>query len=319
MVLLLYVDDIVLTGNDSQFLEEFIVTLGTRFAMKDLGPLHYFLSIEVTSTPQGLFLSQAKYAADILHHAHMVNIKPMGTPMALKLDLGSTDPFPDITLYRSLVGALQYLTMTRPDLSYAVNSVCQHMHAPSMAHFGMVKRILRYVRGTLDQGLRIVRNSTMDLYAFSNSDWAGCYLIRRSTTGFCTFLGSNCISWSAKKQPTIAHSSIEAEYRAMASTTTGFTWLTFLLRDIGIAQPHPATLFCDNMSALHMTVNPILHARTKHIEVDYHYMRERVALGSLVTRYIPSNCQLADVFTKPLPRHALACICVNWTSVPGSV
>ncbi|XP_043694631.1 uncharacterized mitochondrial protein AtMg00810-like [Telopea speciosissima] len=191
MILLLYVDD--------------IVTLGTTFAMKDLGPLHYFLGIEVTSTPQGLFLSQAKYATDILHRAHIVDIKPTCTPMAIRPDLASTDPFKDVTLYRSLVGALQYLTMTRPNLSYAVNSVCQHMHAPTMAHFGMVKRILRYVRGTLDQGLRIIGRAVQ--------------LQGGPQQVFVPSLGPNCISWSAKKQPTIARSSTEAEYWAMASTT----------------------------------------------------------------------------------------------------
>ncbi|XP_043694594.1 uncharacterized mitochondrial protein AtMg00810-like [Telopea speciosissima] len=219
----------------------------------------------------------------------MVDIMPTTTLMASRLDLLSDDPFFDVTPYRSLVGALQYLTMTLPDLSYTVNSVCQLMHAPTVAHFGLVRQILCYVRGTLDHGLRIVHDSTLDLFAFSDSDWAGCPVTRRSTTGLCTFLGSNYISWSAKKQPTIARSSTEAEYHAMASTTAELMWLAFLLRDIGIPQPRPALLFCDNLSALHMTVNPVLHARMKHIEVDYHFVREKLALGSLVTRFVPSN------------------------------
>ncbi|XP_042494177.1 uncharacterized mitochondrial protein AtMg00810-like [Macadamia integrifolia] len=201
LVLLLYVDDIVLNGNDEAFLSSCVTALGTHFAMKDLGTLHYFLSIEVSHTSQGLFLSQLKYVADVLLRAHMTDIKPMSTPMVLWSSIDDTTPFFDVILYRSLVGALQYLTMTRPDLSFAVNSVCQYMHAPTISHFGMVKRILRYVKGTLDRGLRIVRDRSLALYAFSDSDWAGCLITWCSTTSFCTFLGANCISWSAKKQP----------------------------------------------------------------------------------------------------------------------
>ncbi|XP_042511762.1 uncharacterized mitochondrial protein AtMg00810-like [Macadamia integrifolia] len=241
----------------------------------------------------------------------MGDIKPMSTPMALRFDSSISEPFTDITLFRSLVAALHYLTITRPDISYAINSVCQFMHAPTTTHFCMVKRILRYVQGTIDHGLRIVRDSSLQLYAFSDSDWAGFPVTRRSTTGFYTFLGANCISWSAKKQPTVARSSTEAEYRVMATTTAELTWLSFLLRDIGVPQLKPAILFCDNLSALHMTVSPVFHARTKHVELDYHFVCEKVALCLLITRFVPSHRQLADVFTKPLSRRDFHSICIK--------
>ncbi|KAK2989204.1 hypothetical protein RJ640_001433 [Escallonia rubra] len=200
--------------------------------------------IQVNCTPDGLFLHQSKYAGDLLQRAMMVDSKPIANPMAPKsFSLKNKDSlFHDPTLFRSIVGGLQYLTMTRPDLSYAINVVCQHMHRPTQAAF--------------------------------------------------------------QKQSTVARSSAEAEYRAMASTTAELTWLSFLLRDIGIVQHHPATLFCDNLAALYMSINPVFHARTKHIEVDYHFVREKVALGSLVTRFVSSNQQLADIFTKPLSRDA---------------
>jgi hypothetical protein len=176
------------------------------------------------------------------------------------------------------------------------------MHAPTNAHYQMVKCILRYVKGTLSLGVCILRESSLDLYAFSNVDWAGCPTTRRSTIGFCTFLGSNCISWSAKKQPTVSRSSTEAEYWAMASTAAELTWISFILRDIGVYQAQPPVLFCDNLSALHMSVNLVLHARTKHIAIDYYFVREKVALGTLLTRFVPSSLQIANLFTKPLSR-----------------
>lgn len=231
LILLLHVDDIVLTGDNNALLDNLVCTLGKTFSMKDLGPLHYFLGIEVTATSTGLFLSQPKYAQDILSRSHLDALKPISTPLSVKPSIVIDDAaaYTDATQYRSLVGALQYLTMTRPELSYAVNIVCQYMHNPTATHFKMVKRILRYVSGTLHLGLRILRSISLNLYAFSDSDWAGCPQTRRSTTGFCTFLGSNLISWSAKKQSTVARSSAEAEYRAMATTTAELTWLSFLL------------------------------------------------------------------------------------------
>ncbi|XP_042939352.1 uncharacterized mitochondrial protein AtMg00810-like [Carya illinoinensis] len=274
--------------------------------MKDLGPLHYFLGVQVTRNSDGLTLSQAKYALEILDRAQMKDCKPMGTPMMPKTKgLTSDVPFPDPAHYRSIVGALQYLSLTRPDLAFSVNFVSQFLHSPSMAHYKMVKRILRYLHGTLDTSLHFSSHSTLKLCAFSDADWAGCPLTRRSTTGYCIFLGSNCISWSAKKQNTVSRSSSEAEYRAMASTTAELTCISFLLRDLGVTLPSAPILFCDNLSALHMTANLVFHARSKHIEIDYHFVPERVALGLLHTRHIPASSQLADIFTKPLGRPAL--------------
>ncbi|KAJ8768265.1 hypothetical protein K2173_021205 [Erythroxylum novogranatense] len=234
----------------------------------------------------------------------MTGCKPISTPMAIKGRTTSTsnELFNDPTFYRSLVGGLQYLTITRPDIVFSVNFVCQFMHEPTVGHYQVVKRILRYIYGTLDYGMNITSQSTLDLYAFSDADWAGCPLTRRSTTRYCTFLGANCLSWCAKKQPTVARSSAEAEYKSMSSTTVELTWLTYLLRDIGIVLAKPPILHCDNLSALHMTVNPVFHGRTKHIELDYHFVREKVAMGNLVTHFVSSQAQLADIFTKPLPR-----------------
>lgn len=291
VLLLLYVDDIVLTGSSTQLLTTLIELLSLHFHMKDLGHLHYFLGIEVKRSPYDLFLCQTKYAIDLLTRAHMTSCKPVSTPLPLR-SITMTD---DTILlsnpleYRSLVGGLQYLTITRPDLAYATNTLCQKLQHPTVADLHRLKRVLRYVKGTT-------------LYGFSDADWAGCADTRRSTTGYCTYLGSNLLSWSAKKQPTVSRSSTEAKYQALASTSADLTWIAFVLRDIGISLVSPTLLFCDNKSAISLTANPILHARTKHIEVDFHFVREKVSSGSLSIRYVPSHLQLADIFTKSLTR-----------------
>jgi hypothetical protein len=196
----------------------------------------------------------------------MSSCNPIGTPLALKLKLHSTDDFlVNATNYRSIVGALQYLTLTWPDLTHAVNLVCQFMHQPDISHLQAVKRILHYLQGTLHYGIRLLSRSSLNLYGFSDADYVGCPDTLRSTTGYSIYLGANCISWTSKKQLTISRSSAEAEYRAMASAATKLTWISYLLRDIGLTLHHPPTLFCDNNSVLHMTVNPVFHAHTKHI------------------------------------------------------
>nr|KYP72410.1 Copia protein [Cajanus cajan] len=168
----------------------------------------------------------------------------------------------------------------------------------TIMHLKMVRRILRYVKATIDVGLHFTSNTTLDLFAFSDADWVGYPTTRRSITGYCTFLGGNPILWCAKKQHTVSYCSTKTEYRAMANTIAELTWLTFILKDLHISLASPPILYCYNISALHMTINPVFHACSKHIELDYHFVRERVSLGLLVTHYIPTNDQVADLFTK---------------------
>ena len=188
----------------------------TAFSMKELENVSYFLGISVTKSSHGYFLSQSKYALEILSKAGMVNCKEAISPISTKKtsQLHSV-LFAQPSLYRSIVGALQYLTITRPNLAFAVNQVCQHMQAPFVDHFSQVKRILRYIQGTLGYELQFT-SSSIELNAYANFDWAGDPLSRRSTTGYCVFLGLNLISWFAKKQATMARSLTENEYRAIA-------------------------------------------------------------------------------------------------------
>ncbi|KFK30733.1 hypothetical protein AALP_AA6G020200 [Arabis alpina] len=283
IMLLLYVDDMLITGNSSRVLEELLVELNKHFRMKDLGKLHYFLGIQAHFHEAGLFLSQAKYAEDILAVAGMSNCVPMPTPLPTQPDRVSDQEkeFENATYFKSLAGKLQYLTLTRPDLQYAVNFVCQRMHKPTQGDFKLLKRILRYVKGTLTMGISFSKNTDFTLRAYSDSDWVGCTVTRRSTGGYCTFLGNNLISWSSKKQDTVARSSTEAEYRALSEAAMEITWLCIVMKELGIPLKHTPELYGDNLSSVYLTANPTYHKRTKHFELDFHYIRERVALGAV--------------------------------------
>jgi hypothetical protein len=241
----------------------------------------------------------------------MHEAKPISSPMASSSSLSafSGDPMEDPTLYRSTVGSLQYLSFTRPDLRFAVNRVCQFMHRPLQPHWQAVKRILRYLKHTLSHGLLISRTSSLQLQAYSDADWAGCPDDRRSTGAYCVFLGSNLVSWSSRKQPTVFRSSTEAEYKPVANTTAELLWIRALLQELGISLRSPPTLWCDNIEATYMLVNPVFHARTKHVEIDFHFVRDRVADKSLEIRFIPSSDQLADVLTKPLVSQCFQHLC----------
>ncbi|XP_071699199.1 uncharacterized mitochondrial protein AtMg00810-like [Rutidosis leptorrhynchoides] len=303
LYLLVYVDDLILTGNNTGTIRKFISRLNDEFAIKDLGRLSYFLGLEVVYTDSGLFLSQAKYAHDILTRAELLESKPAATPLATAESFTLEGPlFDDSTLYRSLVGALQYLTITRPDISYAVNQVSQFLHAPTTDHFQVVKRIIRYVKGTLVYGLSFQHASQPSLLGYSDADWTRCLETRRSTYGYSIFLGGNLVSWSAKKQPTVARPSCESEYRSLANAAAEIVWITYLLRDLYVLPPERPTILCDNKSAIFLSQNPVSNKRSKHIDIDYHFIRELISSGKLYTKYVPTTLQLADIFTKSLPR-----------------
>uniref|UniRef100_A0ACD5V1F3 Uncharacterized protein n=1 Tax=Avena sativa TaxID=4498 RepID=A0ACD5V1F3_AVESA len=304
--LLLYVDDIVLTASSTALLQQLQQRLLSEFSMKDLGPLHYFLGIRVTRSSSGFFLSQHKYAEELLDRANMSQCRSAPTPVDTRAKLAAADgaPLADPSEYRSLVGALQYLTMTRPDLAYAVHQACLYMHDPREAHLALVKRILRYLRGSAEHGLHLHRSTALDLVAYSDADWAGCPDTRRSTSGYAVFLGDALISWSSKRQPTVSRSSAEAEYRAVANVVAECCWLRHLLGELHVDLPKATVVYCDNISSVYMAANPVHHRRTKHIELDIHFVREKVALGALRVLHVPTTQQFADLMTKGLPTAA---------------
>ncbi|GJW04091.1 putative RNA-directed DNA polymerase [Tanacetum coccineum] len=319
LYILVYVDDIIVTGNNKGTIDNIICQLGSAFALKDLGPLNYFLGIEIVPHVSGILLSQKKYILELLQSAGLSNCNPVSSPMVTSssLSLDDSTAFSNPVKYRQVVGSLQYVTLSRPDIAFAVNKVCQYMHAPTENHWSAVKRILRYLHGTVEHGMLIRRSSgstlqaftdvlwkgnpDTSLEAFSDADWAGDSDDRRSTGGFAIYLGSNLISWTARKQRTVSRSSTEAEYKALADTVAELTWLQALLNELGIRSSSTPILWCDNLGATYLSANPIFHARTKHVEIDYHFVREKVAQGDLRVQHISTHDQIADIFTKPLP------------------
>ena len=205
-----------------------------------------------------------------------------------------------MTRYRTLVGSLVYLTISQPNIAYAVHVVNQFIAAPWSTHYVALLRILRYLRGTLTRSLFLPSSSPLELRAYSDANWASNVTDHRSTTRFCIFLGNSLISWRAKKQQIVSRSSTESEYRAMADTTVEIVWLRRLLADMGILLQDPTPLYCDNKSAIHIGANPIFHERTKHIEIDYHLARHHLQAGTISFPFIGTVDQLADGFTKAL-------------------
>jgi hypothetical protein len=301
LAVLIYVDDLIITGSNEASIAQLKRSLQQQFPIKDLGSLKYFLGIEMAASRKGLFLNQRKYIIDLLQDVDMLHTKPIANPLDNKLTLdSSSESLVSCTYYQQIVGKLIYLTITRPDITFAVSLVSGYMHAPTVQHLGMVKRILRYLKGTIGRGIVMTRNGHNNIMGYVDSDWAGNSLDRRSTTGYCMFIGGNLVSWKSKKQSVVTRSNAEAEYRAMASTAYELIWLKQLLADFGFHGVTPMTLFCDNQAAMHIASNPVFHERTKHIEVDCHYIRQQVQAKLIQPQYVRSHDQLADVLTKAL-------------------
>ncbi|GMI98031.1 cysteine-rich RLK (RECEPTOR-like protein kinase) 8 [Hibiscus trionum] len=300
---LTYVDDIMITSCSNSSIDNVVSLLAANFSLKDLSALQYFLGLEVSRTPTNLFLCQRKYTSELLSRSHMDKAKGASTPMlpsdTLTQHAGSL--IEDASGYRSTVGSLLYLCHTRPDITYSVYRVAQYMHHPYERHLVAVKRVLRYLAATLHFGM-VFKPSTQpsSLVAFADADWGSCPDDRRSTTGNCVYLGNNIVAWTSKKQKVVSRSTMEAEYRSIADTASEITWLRALLHDLGIKQAKPPIIWSDSISAVALSINPVFHAQSKHVNLDVHFIRERVTAKDLVINYVPAPFQTADGFTKPL-------------------
>jgi hypothetical protein len=300
--LLVYVDDIILAGTSLSEFARIKGILDSQFKIKDLGSLKYFLGLEVAQSKEGITISQRKYCLDLLKDSGFLGSKPAATPLdpAVKLHNDSGKPYEDISSYRRLIGRLLYLTNTRPNISFAVQQLSQFLHKPIFAHYNAACRVIRYLKHNPGRGLLFPRHSELQLLGFSDADWAGCIETRRSTTGYCFFLGSSLVSWKAKKQMTVSRSSSEAEYRALSTATCELIWLLYLMKDLNVTCSKPPIIYCDSQSAIHIASNPVFHERTKHLEIDCHLVREKIQQGILRLLPISTDDQLADCLTKAL-------------------
>ncbi|RVW51219.1 Retrovirus-related Pol polyprotein from transposon TNT 1-94 [Vitis vinifera] len=279
--LVVYVDDIVITGSDQNGIQKLKQHLFTHFQTKDLGKLKYFLGIEIAKSSSGVVLSQRKTGG----------------------------AFRRSWRYRRLIGKLNYLTITRPDISFPISVVSQFLQSPCDSHWDAIIRILRYIKSTPGQGVLYENKGHTQVVGYIDADWVGSPIDRRSTSGYCVFIGGNLISWKSKKQDVVARSSAEAEYRAMALATCELVWLKHLLRELRFGKDKQMKLIYDNQAALHIASNSVFHERTKHIEVDCHFIREKIASRCVATSFVNSNDQLADIFTKSLRGTRIKYIC----------
>ncbi|XP_060960600.1 uncharacterized mitochondrial protein AtMg00810-like [Cannabis sativa] len=312
---LIYVDDIVIATNNDAAVTAFKQHLNSIFKLKDLGPLKFFLGLEIVRSQTGILVSQRPFALQLLQDTSFLGTKPASTPMEpnnkLSSDLGEILPNP--TSYRSLIGKLIYLTITRPDITFVVNKLSQFMTTPRLPHLHAAHSVLQYIKGTPGQGLFFYSNTpphltaytasdipdhSISLKVFSNADWGTCPDTRRSITGYNVFLGDSLISWKLKKQAIVSRSSAEAKYRAMANATCEVTWITALLQDFPITHRLHANLYCNNAAAIHISENPVFHERTKHVEIDCHIVRSKLQAPSWDTQtalclYKTQHCRLA--------------------------
>ncbi|WVZ55414.1 hypothetical protein U9M48_006074 [Paspalum notatum var. saurae] len=300
----IYVDDIIFGSTNKAFCDEFSRIMTKRFEMSMMGELKFFLGLQIKQLKEGTFLCQTKYTQDMLKKFGMENARPINTPMASKGHLDLYDESKkgknvDQKLYRSMIGSLLYLCASRPDIMLSVCMCARFQADPKECHLVAVKRILRYLVHTPNLGLWYPKGSTFDLLGYSDSDHAGCKVDRKSTSGTCQFLGRSLVSWSSKKQTSVALSTAEAEYVAAGACCAQLLWMRQTLRDFG-CEFSKIPLLCDNESAVKLANNPVQHARTKHIDIRHHFLRDHEAKGDIALHHVSSKNQLADIFTKSL-------------------
>ena len=301
-ILIVYVDDMVITGDDNNEIDNLKNCLQAEFKVKDLGQLQYFLGMEIARSKKGIFISQRKYTLDLLQETGKLGCKPATTPLDRnwKLKITDDDPLVERERYQRLVGKLIYLSLTRPDIAYSVSVVSQFMHSPRKKHLDAVNQILRYLKGTPGKGLLFSKSENRSVECFADADWAGSVEDSKSTTGYCTKVWGNLVTWRSKKQSVVARSSAEAEYRAIAQGVCELIWIKRLLHDLFIPIQEPVKLYSDSQSAISIVHNPVQHDRMKHVRIDRNFIKSEMESGTFSLHYVPTKSQEADILTKAL-------------------
>nr|GEX04313.1 copia protein [Tanacetum cinerariifolium] len=270
--------------------------------MSMMGEMTFFFGLQVNQSPCGIFINQSKYVLEILNKYGMESCDPVGTPMEIKdkLDLDQNGTPVDATKYHSMIGTLMYLTSSRPNIVHATCLCARYQAKPTEKHLKEVKRILRYLRGTVNTGLWYSKNSVFELTGFSDVDYTGCKDTFKSTSGGAQFLGENLVNWSPKKQDCTVLSTTEAEYVSLSACCAQVLWMRTQLTNYGF-HFNKILIYCDSKSAIAISCNPVQHSRTKHIAVRYHFIKEHVEQGTIKLYFVKTDYQLADIFTKALP------------------
>ncbi|GJR08913.1 retrovirus-related pol polyprotein from transposon TNT 1-94 [Tanacetum coccineum] len=279
LVVHVYVDDIIFGSTNPGYTQLFSDLMKSRFEMSMMGEMTFFLGLQVNQSPCGIFINQSNYVLEILKKYGMETCDPVGTPMEIKdkLDLDQNGTLVDATKYRSMIGALMYLTSSRPDIVHATCLCARYQAKPTEKHLKEVKRIFRYLWGTVNMGLWYTKDSGFELTGFSDADYAGCKDTFKSTSGGAQFLGEKLVSWSSKKQDCTALSTAEAEYVSLSACCAQVLWMRTQLTDYGF-HFNKIPIYCDSKSAIAISCNPVQHSRTKHIAVRYHFIKEHVEI-----------------------------------------
>jgi hypothetical protein len=307
MMLLVYVDDFVIAGRSTRDIRQFLSDVETYWKLSEMGEISNILGMKVTRdrTNRKILLAQPGYI-DKVAKQFPTTFNPKfksSTPLPDGFaDLGETVDI-EPTPYQGLVGCFQWLaTCTRPDISFTASFLARHLTNPTDAHMRLALRTVSYLKYEQSYALTIGGGDDLTLRGFVDADWAGCLETRRSTTGFVFVLNGSAVVWSAKRQPTVACSTVEAEYVAVSEASREAMWLRNLLQELGFKQSRSTLLNCDNKGAIRLALNPGTHQRTKHIDIKHHFIRELVENGTVELQYVESGRQLADVLTKGLPK-----------------
>lgn len=298
----MYVDDLMFTGNNERMMTVFKRSMKEEFDNTDLGKMHFFLGIEVVQKRDGIFICQKKYASEVLLRFGLNECNPVTNPMVpdQKLHKDETGNKVNETYFKQIIGSLMYFTAMRPDLVFTVSLLSRFMSCPTNLHLQVAKIILRYVRGTLNYGILYQKHETYDLIGYTDSDYAGDLGDMKSTSGYTFMLSGGAIAWSSKKQPIVALSSTQVEFVATAACAFQAVWMRRILEELGRQQKGNIVIFCDNSSMNNLSKNPMVHGRSKHIDVRFHFLRELSKEGVIDFQFCRSQDQVADLMTKSL-------------------